>query len=289
MDKVVVLVVIGLLVWLYTSGYLLQALLCLAALIGAGVLHEKLGPSDKKLLYGIPLGCAVAFGLLLWLLGWPWYLFVGGPLLMLAASTVQWKSKGQRRLKIVAWVLLAAVVAGAFGLDLASKAQLKKDERIAGLEEAFLDNMGSASAEGFTFVKEPGDLTERYPAPYLFCWYNAADKDGNRDVRFNVNGASLGGYYLSEASVAGLKTVIIAVRHMTVSKGVVTQRSGGKNYGHYKHDYDYDLYFFNLDTKEWSELDFVKNGRPDEYRGVNCYKRDAVRYVKALYAGEGRD
>ena len=287
MSTIIILVVVGLLVWLYTMGYLFQAILCFGAVLGVGVLHEKLGEDGKKQLYGIPFGCAIVFGLLLWLFGSRWYICLGGPLLMLGVSTqTLWTSGGQKRIRVAALVLLAVVAAGAFGLNMVSKNNLGKDERIADLEQAFEDNSGSVRAEGFDFVENAGSLTERYPAPYLFCWYNAAGKDGNRVVRFSPSGAHLERYYLSQEDVAQLKTVIIAVRHMTVSKGVVTRRSGGNNYGHYKHDYDYDLYFFNLDTKEWSSLDCVKYGKPEEYRGVNCKQSDAMKYVRALYAPE---
>ena len=48
MSTIIILIVVGLLVWLYTMGYLLQAILCFAAMLGVGVLHEKLGGSGKK-------------------------------------------------------------------------------------------------------------------------------------------------------------------------------------------------------------------------------------------------
>ena len=285
MSTIIILVVVGLLVWLYTMGYLFQAILCVAAVLGVGVLHEKLGGNGKKQLYGIPFGCAIAFGLLLWLFGARWYICLGGPLTMLGISTqTQWTSGGQRRIRVAALVLLVAVAAGAFALDRVSKSNLGGDARIAALEQAFEDNSGSARAEGFEYVQDAGSLTERYPAPYLFCWYNAADKNGNQAVRFSAGGAHLERYYLSREDVSQVKTVVIAIRHMTMSKGVVTHRSGGNNYGHYKHDYDYDLHFFNLDTKEWSTLDCVKYGTPTEYRGVNCKQSDAMGYVREMYA-----
>ena len=285
MSTIIILVAVGLLVWLYTMGYLLQAILCFAAMLGVGVLHEKLGGSGKKQMYGIPFGCALAFGLILWLFGSRWYICVGGPLMMLGVSTqTLWKSGGQKKIRMAALVLLVIVAAGAFGLDMVSKNNLGRDARIAGLAQAFEDNSGSVRAEGFEFVKDAGSLTERYPSPYLFCWYNAAGKDGNQVVRFSAGGAQLQRYYLSQADVSQLKSVIIAVRHMTVSKPVVTQRSGDNSYGHYKHDYDYDLYFFNLDTKEWSSLDRVKHGPSSDYRNVNCKRSDARQYVRALYA-----
>ena len=285
MSKIIILVAAGLLVWLYTMGYLLQAILCFGAVLGVGVLHEKLGGNGKKQLYGIPFGCALAFGLILWLFGGRWYLCLGGPLLMLGVSTqTLWESGGQKRIRMAALALLVLVAAGAFGLDMVSKNNLGRDARIAELEQAFKDNSGSVRAEGFEFVKDAGSLTGRYPSPYLFCWYNAAGKDGNTAVRFSAGGAHLERYYLSQEDVSQLKTVIIAVRHMTARKGVVTYSSGGNNYGHYKHDYDYDLYFFNLDTKEWSSLDNVKHGPSSDYRGVNCKQSDAMQYVRALYA-----
>lgn len=285
MSNIITLVVVCLLVWLYTMGYLLQAILCFGAVLGVGVLHEKLGGNGKKQLYGIPFGCALAFGLILWLFGGRWYLCLGGPLLMLGVSTqTLWESGGQKRIRMAALALLVLVAAGAFGLDMVSKNNLGRDARIAELEQAFKDNSGSVRAEGFEFVKDAGSLTGRYPSPYLFCWYDAAGKDGNNAVRFSAGGAHLERYYLSQEDVSQLKTVIIAVRHMTVSKGVVTHRSGGNNYGHYKHDYDYDLYFFNLDTKEWSSLNHVKHGPSSDYRGVNCKQSDAMQYVRALYA-----
>ena len=285
MSTIIILIVVGLLVWLYTMGYLLQAILCFATMLGVGVLHEKLGGSGKKQMYGIPFGCALAFGLILWLFGSRWYICVGGPLMMLGVSTqTLWKSGGQKKIRMAALALLVIVAAGAFGLDMVSKNNLGRDARIAGLAQAFEDNSGSVHAEGFEFVKDAGSLTERYPSPYLFCWYNAAGKDSNQVVRFSAGGAQLQRYYLSQADVSQLKSVIIAVRHMTVSKPVVTQRSGGNSYGHYKHDYDYDLYFFNLDTKEWSSLDRVKHGPSTDYRGVNCKQSDAAGYVRALYA-----
>ena len=285
MSTIIILIVVGLLVWLYTMGYLLQAILCFAAMLGVGVLHEKLGGSGKKQMYGIPFGCALAFGLILWLFGSRWYICVGGPLMMLGVSTqTLWKSGGQKKIRMAALALLVIVAAGAFGLDMVSKNNLGRDARIAGLAQAFEDNSGSVHAEGFEFVKDAGSLTERYPSPYLFCWYNAAGKDGNRVVRFSAGGAHLQRYYLSQEDVSQLKTVIIAVRHMTVSQPVVTRRSGGNSYGHYKHDYDYDLYFFNLDTREWSSLDCVKHGPSSNYRGVNCKQSDAAGYVRALYA-----
>ena len=204
---------------------------------------------------------------------------------MLGVSTqTLWKSGGQKRIRVAALVLLVIVAAGAFGLDMVSKNNLGRDARIAGLAQAFEDNSGSVRAEGFEFVKDAGSLTELYPSPYLFCWYNAAGKDGNRVVRFSAGGAHLQRYYLSQEDVSQLKTVIIAVRHMTVSQPVVTRRSGGNSYGHYKHDYDYDLYFFNLDTREWSSLDCVKHGPSSDYRGVNCKQSDAMGYIRALYA-----
>ena len=282
MSTIIILIVVGLLVWLYTMGYLLQAILCFAAMLGVGVLHEKLGGSGKKQMYGIPFGCALAFGLILWLFGSRWYICVGGPLMMLGVSTqTLWKSGGQKKIRMAALALLVIVAAGAFGLDMVSKNNLGRDARIAGLAQAFEDNSGSVRAEGFEFVKDAGSLTERYPSPYLFCWYNAAGKDGNQVVRFSAGGAQLQRYYLSQEDVSQLKSVIIAVRHMTVSKPVVTQRSGGNSYGHYKHDYDYDLYFFNLDTKEWSSLDRVKHGPSSDYRNVNCKQSDARQYVRA--------
>ena len=285
MSTIIILIVVGLLVWLYTMGYLLQAILCFAAMLGVGVLHEKLGGSGKKQMYGIPFGCALAFGLILWLFGSRWYICVGGPLMMLGVSTqTLWKSGGQQKIRMAALALLVIVAAGAFGLDMVSKNNLGRDARIAGLAQAFEDNSGSVHAEGFEFVKDAGSLTERYPSPYLFCWYNAAGKDSNQVVRFSAGGAQLQRYYLSQADVSQLKSVIIAVRHMTVSKPVVTQRSGGNSYGHYKHDYDYDLYFFNLDTKEWSSLDRVKHGPSSDYRNVNCKQSDAMGYIRALYA-----
>lgn len=285
MSTVIILVTVGLLVWLYTMGYLLQATLCFGVVLGVGVLHEKLGGSGKKQLYGIPFGCALAFGLLLWLFGSRWYICLGGPLLMLGVSTqTLWKSGGQKWIRVVALVLLLIVAAGAFGLDKVSKNNLGRDARIAELEQAFEDNSGSVRAEGFDFVKDAGSLTERYPSPCLFCWLDATDKDGNQVVRFSAGGAHLERYYLSQEDVSQLKTVIIAVRHMTVSQPVVTRRSGGNKYGYYKHDYDYDLYFFNLDTKEWSSLDCVKHGPSADYRGVNCKQSDAMQYVRALYA-----
>lgn len=285
MSTIIILVAVGLLVWLYTMGYLLPAILCFAAVLGVGVLHEKLGGSGKKQMYGIPFGCALAFGLILWLFGSRWYICVGGPLMMLGVSTqTLWKSGGQKKIRMAALALLVIVAAGAFGLDMVSKNNLGRDARIAGLAQAFEDNSGSVRAEGFEFVKDAGSLTERYPSPYLFCWYNAAGKDGNQVVRFSAGGAQLQRYYLSQEDVSQLKSVIIAVRHMTVSKPVVTQRSGGNSYGHYKHDYDYDLYFFNLDTKEWSSLDRVKHGPSSDYRNVNCKQSDARQYVRALYA-----
>ena len=285
MSTIIILVAVGLLVWLYTMGYLLPAILCFAAVLGVGVLHEKLGGRGKKQMYGIPFGCALAFGLILWLFGSRWYICVGGPLMMLGVSTqTLWKSGGQKKIRMAALALLVIVAAGAFGLDMVSKNNLGRDARIAGLAQAFKDNSGSVRAEGFEFVKDAGSLTERYPSPYLFCWYNAAGKDGNQVVRFSAGGAQLQRYYLSQEDVSQLKSVIIAVRHMTVSKPVVTQRSGGNSYGHYKHDYDYDLYFFNLDTKEWSSLDRVKHGPSSDYRNVNCKQSDARQYVRALYA-----
>ena len=74
MSTIIILVTVGLLVWLYTMGYLLQAILCFGAVLGVCVLHEKLGANVKKQLYGIPFGCALAFGLILWLFGGRWYL-----------------------------------------------------------------------------------------------------------------------------------------------------------------------------------------------------------------------
>ena len=185
MSTIIILVVVGLLVWLYTMGYLLQAILCFGAVLGVGVLHEKLGENGKKQFYGIPFGCAIAFGLLLWLFGARWYICLSGPLLILNVSTqTLWKSGGQKRIRTVALLLLVAVAAGAFGLNMVSKNNLSKDARIAELEQAFEDNSGSFKAEGFDFVPDADSLTKRYPSPYLFCWYDAAGKDGNRVVHF---------------------------------------------------------------------------------------------------------
>ena len=43
MSTIIILVAVGLLVWLYTMGYLLQAILCFGAVLGVGVLHEPYG------------------------------------------------------------------------------------------------------------------------------------------------------------------------------------------------------------------------------------------------------
>lgn len=160
-----------------------------------------------------------------------------------------------------------SISVGAIVLNTVSKNNLRKDERIIDLEQNFEDAYGSTEVKGFDFVKDARSLIERYPAPYLFCWYDAAEKDGNRVVNFSVRDAHLKRYYLSQEDVAQLRTVIIAVRHTTVRKPVVTQRIGLNKYGYYKHDYDYDLSFFNLDTKEWSVMRFFKNGEPEDYQG----------------------
>ena len=202
MSTIIILIVVGLLVWLYTMGYLLQAILCFAAMLGVGVLHEKLGGSGKKQMYGIPFGCALAFGLILWLFGSRWYICVGGPLMMLGVSTqTLWKSGGQKKIRMAALALLVIVAAGAFGLDMVSKNNLGRDARIAGLAQAFEDNSGSVHAEGFDFVQDARSLTEHYPSPYLFCWYDAAGKDGNQVVRFSAGGAHLERYYLSQEEI----------------------------------------------------------------------------------------
>lgn len=284
MSQILVLAFLGFVVWLYLEGYLLAVLIVLAAAIGGQILHEEMGPFNKKALYGIPIVCAIALGMVLWLMQSRWYICVGGALFLLGASTQKlWVGKGLGRLRTIAWVLLGVTVVCAFGLSIVSKGNLKKDERLVALENAFSDNRGSVQAEGFTFIKNGDPISERFPAPILFAWVDGSGKDGNKTVRFNINEVDLSRYYLSDESVSEIKTVVIAVKHMTVSKGVVTSRSGGKNYGHYEHDYDYSLYFFNIDTKEWTELDDVKNGRSTEYRGVNCNKRDAVRFVREMY------
>lgn len=96
---------IGLLVWIYKIGFLLQALLCLGAVIAVGLLHTKLGGNGKLQLYGIPFGSAIVFGLLLWFFGGRWYIYLGGPLLMLGLSTqTMWKSVVQKRIRVFALI-----------------------------------------------------------------------------------------------------------------------------------------------------------------------------------------
>lgn len=267
---------------------IVPVLCTIAATVAVSKLLKDVSPEDKVKYYGIPFGAAALLALLMLVFGARWYFITGAPAFVLFAGTDgAWRGKLRIVRKAMGVLFLAVIVAGVT-LRALSGATLKKDARIGTIISEFKAGGGTETVGAYTYVKpsEAGDLAERFPEPYLFAWKNAATKKNAGNAQVGVSGWNLSanGYCLTEKAAADIHTVIIAVKNYTVAKPVVTNRSGGKSYGYYKGDTDYDLYFFDLDTKEYTVLECVKNGVSSKYRNVKCKKADAVSYVSGLYA-----
>lgn len=266
---------------------IVPVLITIAGAVAISKLTKDATAEDKAKYLGIPLGVAGALALIMLLFGYRWYFIAGAPVFAIWAGTGdRWFGKMDGFRKAAGWCFLGVIVLGLV-LRGISASTLKKNARTGEIIAAFKDERGVVTMDGYTHIKasEAKPLAERFPEPYLFAWKNAATGKNAGNAKVDVSGWNLSadGYCLTDAAADEIKTVLIAVKHYTVAKPVVTSRSGGKKFGYYKGDSDFNLYLFNLDTKEWTELTCVKNGVSSNYRGVKCRKGDAVRCVKELY------
>ncbi len=202
---------------------------------------------------------------------YPWWMdVIGFSLLGLMASTMVFEEyyASQKIKKILNRCLIAIIILTTVVVitdTVMTQSAVSGDERITELIQS-ISYDHRFDFEGYKKSKDEGMFsTNRFPSPYVYYFLNASG--GATSLKGKL--AKYGGrFFPTSGDMANVKTVIVAVRYESEGYSYDVLRNGVKT-GRTRSIYRKkgDLYFFNLETKEYYVMKEVMAGKMPNKRG----------------------
>lgn len=222
---------------------------------------------------------------------YPWWI---GALVFLVLSFIITKIMAEeydmrklgKPLKISLATLVVLVIAAAITDQTMTNNAVKGNERIAGLVAAIscdAEHYQMHEIKGYSLSEDKNVPVRDFPAPYV-CYF--LDASGGSESLAGKSATYSGGMFPSPADIAGVKTVVVAVRY--ASDGYTYVVNGNQDHTKQIFRKKGNLYFFNLETKEYHVMKEVVAGKLPGKRGGG--RTSFTRYrllgaMKDMYSG----
>jgi len=225
-------------------------------------------------------------GILFLTIGYEWWVYIiVFALVGLITLKLYIESHGNNKwtkLSVVSLIVLIVASAGITIADFAvTQSVVKTDDRLQELTQAFSYDY-TARIEGYTYI-EDGFSIDEYPEPYI-RYFVSADEDGRS---MTLKSSKYSGMFLNKEKLNEIHTAIVVVRRYGAGNTYDVYRNGVKTNGTESiYQQEIDLYFFNLDTHEYTYLDSVVSGKiPNKNGGgqTRVSKAKAFKALRAIY------